>query len=71
MIYLSQLADNFQSGVRPLHSNETALIKVVNYISLNTDFSKFMLLDLSAAFNTLLTTQYFWKDWKIGFGFSS
>jgi len=50
--------DNFQSGFRSHHSTETALIKIINEICLNTDTGKFsvgllVLLHLSAAFNTI------------------
>ncbi len=48
--------DNFQSGSRAHHSTETALIKIINDIRLKSDTGKIsvlVLLDLSAAFDTL------------------
>lgn len=48
--------DKFQLGFRANHSNETALIKVVNDIRLNTDAGKtsvLVLLELRAAFDTV------------------
>ena len=48
--------DRVQSDFRQNHSTETALIKVLNYIYLNTDSCKtsvLVLLDLSSAFDTV------------------
>ena len=45
-----------QSPYRYLHSTETALLKVTNYVFMNMDKEHvllFLLLDLSAAFDTI------------------
>ena len=53
---LNNLADTYQSAYRPLHSTESAHIKVKNDIMFLLDANKsvlFVLLDLSAAFDTI------------------
>lgn len=53
---INGLFEPFQSGFRPSHSTETALLRVVNDILLSMDsglINILMLLDLSAAFDTV------------------
>ncbi len=65
----NNLDEQFQSGFRPLHSTETALLQMTNDLLLVDDsglLSIFLLLDLSAAFYTISHNILLDKLYSIG-----
>ena len=62
-------SNNFQSAYNQLHSTETALLKIHNDVLTAMDSGKvtaLTLLDLSAAFDTIITTVFFFRGLRCG-----
>lgn len=65
----NNLYEQFQSGFCPLHSTETALIKITNDLLIAADsglLTILILLDLSAAFDTICHTTLLYRLSSIG-----
>lgn len=67
----NDIFDIYQSGFHQHHITETALVKIVNDIRLNTDAGKITILQYLTSVQPLilLTTKYYCTDLKTGSGF--
>ena len=64
---LHNILEKYQSGFRTNHSTETALLKILNDIRCNLDNHKLtvlVLLDLTAAFDTVDRHKIDWGTWS-------